>query len=228
MLIIVIRTVILYSVVIISLRIMGKRQIGELQPSELVVAIMISDLATIPMESVDIPLFSGIVPVITLILAEVFTSFLSLKSRFIRKVIVGEPSIVIYDGRINENELKRLRFNLDDLLEELRLNNCHDISDVEVAVVETSGKLSVIPRANARSVTVEDMQFKNIRRDGLPCTVISDGVLHPSELRRSGISQENLISVIHAHGAKNIKDVFIASVDAEGEYFIQLKGESFK
>lgn len=223
MIIVVIRTLILYCVVIISLRIMGKRQIGELQPSELVVAIMISDLATVPMESVDIPLLSGIVPVLTLILAEVVTSFLSLKSHFIRKFIIGEPSMVIYNGKINESELKRLRFNLDDLLEELRLNGCHDISDVEVAVIETSGKLSVIPRDAARSVTVEDMQLTNVRRDGLPCTVISDGALNKSELARSGVTLSELTDELKKHGASSIKEVFITSIDAEGEYFVQLK-----
>ena len=223
MIIIILRTLILYVIVITSLRIMGKRQIGELQPSELVVAIMISDLAAVPMESVNIPLLSGIIPVLTLITAEVITSFLSLKSKKMRKFIIGEPSIVIYDGIINEHELERLRFNLDDLLEELRLNNCHDISDVAVAVIETSGKLSVIPRDKARSVTVEDMQLKNVRHDGLPCTVISDGRLNETELKRSGKSRTDLMKDIHERGAAEIKDVFIASYDAEGEIFIQLK-----
>lgn len=223
MIIIVIRTLILYSVVIISLRIMGKRQIGELQPSELVVAIMISDLATVPMESVDIPLLSGIIPVLTLLFAEVASSYLSLKSKNIRKFIVGQPSIVIYNGKIQEHELERLRFNLDDLLEELRLNNCHDISDVSVAVIETSGKLSVIPRDKARPVTVEDMKLKNVRHEGLPCTVISDGKLNTAELKRSGKTKEDLQSLVQSSGANTIEDVFIASIDAEGELFIQLK-----
>lgn len=223
MIIVLLRTLILYAVVIVSLRIMGKRQIGELQPSELVVAIMISDLATVPMESVNIPLLSGIVPVLTLLFAEVISSFLSLKSRKLRRLIVGQPSVVIYDGRINEGELKRLRFNLDDLLEELRINGCHDISDVEVAVLETSGKLSVIPRDKARPVTVEDMKLKNVRREGLPCTVISDGSLNEYELRRSGKSLDELKRELQKNGAKSISDVFIASIDAEGELFLQLK-----
>ncbi|MGN0183418.1 MAG: YetF domain-containing protein [Candidatus Ornithomonoglobus sp.] len=202
---------------------MGKRQIGELQPSELVVAIMISDLATVPMESVDIPLLSGIIPVLTLIMAEVITSYLSLKSKLVRKFIIGQPSVVIYNGKINERELERLRFNLDDLLEELRLNGCHDISDVEVAVIETSGKLSVIPRDKARPVTVEDMKLTDVRRDGLPCTVIADGQLNEYELKRSGKTKDELTDELKKHGAKSINEVFIASIDAEGELFIQLK-----
>lgn len=223
MLIIIIRTIILYSTVIFSLRIMGKRQIGELQPSELVVAIMISDVATIPMESLDIPLLSGIIPVLTLLLAEVLTSFLSIKSRRIRKFIMGEPSIIVYNGVICEKELLRQRFNLNDLLEELRLLGCFDISDVFVAVLETSGKLSVIPRDTARSVTVEDMNLKNVRHEALPCTVILDGKINAAELTRSGISRDKLKSELVRRGAKSVSDVFIASIDGEGELFMQLK-----
>lgn len=225
MLNLVIRTLILYGTVVISMRIMGKRQLGELQPSELVVAIMISDLASVPMQALDIPLISGILPVVTLIIAEVFMSYLSLKSRRMRKIISGEPSIVIYDGHINERELSRLRFNINDLLEELRLNNCHDISDVAVAVVETSGKLSVIPRDNARSATVEDICTNDIRHDGLPCTVISDGKINEEELRRSKKSINWLKMKLNKLGIDNIEDVFIASIDSEGEMFVQKKGE---
>lgn len=221
MLNIVVRTIILYTAVVTSLRIMGKRQIGELQPSELVVAIMISDLASVPMQAIDIPIISGILPVITLIIAEVMMSYLSLKSRRMRKIISGEPSIVIYNGRINEKELGRLRFNINDLLAELRLNGCHDISDVEVAIIETSGKLSVIPKDNARSVTVEDMQNEKIRRDGLPCTVIADGELNAEELKRSGKSREWLMSELKKNGITDIRRVFIASVDAEGSLYLQ-------
>lgn len=221
MLNIVVRTLILYTAVVVSLRIMGKRQIGELQPSELVVAIMISDLASVPMQAIDIPIVSGILPVITLIIAEVMMSFLSLKSRRWRKIISGEPSIVIYNGRINESELKKLRFNINDLLAELRLNGCHNISDVDVAIIETSGKLSVIPKIGARNVTVKDMH--GVCSDGLPCTVITDGEMNERELIRSGKSRGWLETELRERGIKNIRDVFIASIDAEGEIYLQEK-----
>ena len=225
MLILVIRTLILYATVVISLRIMGKRQLGELQPSELVVAIMISDLASVPMQAIDIPILSGIIPVLTLIVAEVFMSYLSLKSKRIRKFFSGEPSIVVYNGHINEEELGRLRFNINDLIEELRLNNCHDISDVAVAVIETSGKLSVIPKDKARNVTVEDMKIENPRHEGLPCTLVSDGSINREELERSGKEREWLDKELKKRGIKNVKEVFIASLDAEDELYIQKKGE---
>ncbi|MBR0366725.1 MAG: DUF421 domain-containing protein [Clostridia bacterium] len=223
MLIIVIRTLILYAVVILSLRIMGKRQIGELQPAELVVAIMISDLATIPMESVNTPLMSGVVPVITLMLAEVILSFMSLKSSAVRRVVVGSPSVVIYDGKIIEREMERMRFNLDDLLEELRINNCPDIADVEVAVIETSGKLSVIPRTNARAATVDDLELKNVSPSGLPCTVIMDGKINEYELKRSGKDTVFIDRMIKDNGARTVKDVFVMTINAEGKLYIQLK-----
>lgn len=223
MLLIIIRTLILYTTVVLCLRIMGKRQIGELQPSELVVAIMISDVATVPIEALDIPLLSGIIPVLTLLLAEVITSYLSLKSRFIRKFIMGEPSLVIYNGVICEKELERNRFNLNDLLEELRLLGLFDISDVYIAVLETSGKLSVVPKTEARNVTVEDMGLKNVRREGLPCTVIMDGRFNHAEIKRSGKSKEYIVKILNTRGIKSPKDVFIASIDSEGKMFVQEK-----
>ena len=226
--VIIIRTLILYVTVVFSLRLMGKRQIGELQPSELVVAIMISDVATVPMESLDIPLLSGIIPVLTLLIAEVVTSYMSIKSSRLRKFFMGEPSIVVYNGVICEKELMRLRFNLNDLLEELRVLGCFDISDVFVAVLETNGKLSVIPRDTARAATVEDLQLKNVRKEGLPCTVILDGKLNTSELKRSGRTEKDVIREITRRGAKGISEVFIASIDAEGEMFLQLKESAGK
>ena len=226
MTVIIIRTLILYSKVVFSLRLMGKRQIGELQPSELVVAIMISDVATVPMQSLDMPLLSGILPVLTLLIAEVVTSFLSIKSRRMRKFFMGEPSIVVYNGVILEKELMKQRFNLSDLLEELRVLGCFDVSDVFVAVLETNGKLSVIPRDNARPATVEDLNLKNVRHEGLPCTVILDGKLNNTELKRSEKKLDDVLSEIRKHGARDIPDVFIASIDAEGEMFIQLKESS--
>ena len=214
MLILVVRTLILYGMVIVAMRIMGKRQLGELQPSELVVAIMISDLASVPMQAIDIPLLSGIIPVLTLIVAEVMMSYLSLKSKNIRKFLSGEPSIVVYDGCINEAELKKLR-----------LNGCHDISDVAVAVLETSGKLSVIPKDKARPVTVEDLQLENVRHDGLPCVIVSDGTLNEGELTRAKKDHIWLTKELKKRNIKDVKEIFVASLDAEDELFIQLKGE---
>ena len=225
MLVLVIRTIILYLIVVVSMRIMGKRQIGEMQPSELVVAIMISDLASVPMQAIDVPLLSGIIPVFSLIVTEIIVSFASLKSRFFRKILTGEPSIIIYDGHVNESELKKLRFNLNDLLEQLRINNIPNISDVEVAMLETNGQISIIPKREARNVTVRDMKIKDAVTEKLPCTLISDGELIKNELKRSGHDRAWLDKELKKQKIENIKEVFIASYDINDGLFIQKKGE---
>lgn len=225
MIVLVIRTLILYITVIAALRIMGKRQIGELQPSELVVAIMISDLAAVPMQTIDIPLLNGILPVFTLIIAEIIMSFMTLKSKKLRKFITGEPSIIIYNGHINENEMRRLRFNLNDLMEELRINNYPNVADIEVAVLETNGQISLIPKPYARAATVRDLNVKNPSSEGLVYTLISDGELNKNELKRSGKDEKWLKHELKSKGVERINSVFIASLDMEDTLFIQLKGE---
>ncbi len=225
MLILVIRTLILYLTVIIALRIMGKRQLGELQPSELVVAIMISDLASVPMQSIDIPLLTGIIPVFTLIVAEVIMSYFSMKSKVVRRILSGKPSIVIYKGKINPSELKKIRFNMSDLMEELRVNGYHNIEDVDTAVVETSGKLSIIPKDSAREVTVDDMKIKEPKPDGLPFVIITEGSFEEEEVKRLGKSEEQIKKLLAKKGITKISDILIASVDKSGKLFVQFKGE---
>ncbi len=153
-----IRTVILYLLVITGLRIMGKRQIGEMQPSELVVAIMISDLATIPMQDVGIPLMSGIIPIFTLIVMEILLSQLSLKNKKFRRLMTGKPNVVIHNGKILKNEMKKIRFNMDDLNEQLRIQGYTGISDINFAILETNGQLSIIPKPKKSQATVEDVE----------------------------------------------------------------------
>lgn len=223
MLVVVIRTLILYASVIVAVRIMGKRQIGEMQPSELVVAIMISDLASVPMQSVEIPILSGIIPVFTLIVAEVFSAFLSLKSKTVRRLVTGEPSIVIRDGRINERELARQRFNLNDLLEQLRISGYPDISRVDTAVLETNGQVSIVPKPGARAATVEDLKIKNAEREAIPFMLVSDGKINEPELLRSGKSRRWLENEIKKRGIGEIEEVFAASLNSGGELFVQKK-----
>ncbi len=210
MLILVIRTLILYFIVVLSLRVMGKRQIGELQPSELVVAIMISDLASVPMQAIDIPLVTGIIPVLTLLVSEVIMSFISLKSRCIRRYVSGEPSIVIYKGHINEGELGRLRFNLNDLMEQLRIAGCPDVSEVQVAVLETNGQLSVVQKSQGPL--------------DLPYMLISDGEINETELSRAGKNKTWLREKISG----SIKDVFVAILNDKEQLYVQKKGERDK
>jgi len=146
-LIIVVRTLILYILVVIIMRIMGKRQIGQLQPFELVIAIMISELAAVPMQDKRIPLINGIIPILTLLFAQITFSFIGLKSTRARAIICGRPSILIQNGKINEAELRKEMYSVNDLLEQLRIKNIYNIADVEFALLETNGQLSVIPKS---------------------------------------------------------------------------------
>mgnify|MGYP000870970322 FL=1 len=216
------RTIILYAIVITALRIMGKRQIGELQPSELVVAIMISDLAAIPMQNTGIPLMNGIIPIITLIIAEVTLSFITLKSEKARTIICGKPSILIKNGKIVESEMEKLRFNLDDLLEELRMNNYPNIADVEFAILETNGQLSIIPKSQKRPVTPQDMNIQT-KYEGLPLTIISDGKINYKNLYESNHDEKWLTQELNCLGIEKPSDVFLACLDSEGNLFYQLK-----
>ena len=154
------RTIILFIVVVIGLRLMGKKQIGQLQPYELVIVIMLSALAAIPMQDTGISLFTGLFPIITLLLVEVALSYLSLKSERARGIICGTPSVLIENGKIVEQELKRLRYNINDLLEQLRAKNMSNIADIEFAILETSGQLSVIPKSQKRPVVPADLNIE--------------------------------------------------------------------
>ena len=211
MLVLVIRTLILYLLVVVAMRIMGKRQIGELQPSELVIAIMISDLASVPMQAIDIPLLAGAVPVLTLLVWEVVMSFVSLKSKRMRRYISGEPSIVVYNGHINETELKKLRFNLNDLMEQLRIAGCPDISNVQAAVLETNGQLSVLEKKKDAS-------------SGLPYLIISDGEVNKNELKRAGKNMKWLKENVKIP----LEQVFSAQLSDNEQLHIQKKGEDDK
>lgn len=214
------RTLILYIFVVIVMRIMGKRQIGELQPFELVIAIMLSELAAVPMQDTGIPLLHGIIPILTLMFLEIFISFLTLKFQGLRNFICGSPSIIIQHGRICENELKRQRFNLNDLMEELRMLGYLNVSDVEFAILESSGKVSIIPKSANSPVTRSDLNIKK-QEEELPITLIMDGKIIQHNLRISGYNHEWLIKILNDNNIQTIDDVFMAMIDSKGELFIQ-------
>lgn len=214
-----VRTIISYMFVIFALRIMGKRQIGELQPTELVVAIMISDLAALPMGDTAIPLWNGIVPILTLVVAEIMLSFLSLKSERIRNMISGTPSIIIQDGKLIEAEMKKTRYTIDDIMEELRMSDYVNISDIHLAVLETNGELSVIPKATKKAVSAEDLGI-NPAQEEMPYIIIADGVLRRRQLELSGYNEKWVSKKLKG---KKIKDVFLMTVDTVGNMDIQFK-----
>jgi len=204
------------------MRIMGKRQIGQLQPFELVIAILIADLAAVPMQNTGIPLINGVVPIITLLLAQVSISFITLKSEKARAIICGTPNIVIENGKIREDELKRMRFDLNDLIEQLRSKNIYNISDVEFAIMETTGHLSVIVKSQKRAVTPEDMQLET-QYEGIPLTLILDGRINHKNLSLARLNVSWLMEQISLFGYDRIEQIFFASLDTQGKLFLQAK-----
>lgn len=221
----IIRTIILFAVVVIGLRLMGKRQIGQLQPYELVIVIMLSALAAIPMENTGVPLVNGLFPIFTLLVAQVALSYVSLKSERARGVICGTPSVLIENGKIIEKELARIRYNINDLLEQLRAKNVPNIADVEFAILETSGKLSVIPKSQKRPIVPADMNLPTTY-EGLPITLIIDGYLFNKNLAKTNLNEEWLKSELQKFGVNSFKEVLFASLDTEGKLFYQVKSKA--
>lgn len=225
MLIAIIRTIILFTVVVIGLRLMGKRQVGQLQPYELVVVIMLSALAAIPMGNVDIPIVYGLVPILTLVLIHVLLSYISLKSEQARGIICGTPSVLIENGKIVEKEMVRLRYNINELTEQLRAKNIPNIADVEFAILETSGQLSVIPKSQKRPVMPADMNLPTVY-EGLPVTLIIDGFLFDKNMAKINLTRAWLMSELSKFGIKDVKEVLFASIDSEGKLFFQKKSKA--
>ncbi|MHB1043500.1 MAG: YetF domain-containing protein [Eubacteriales bacterium] len=225
MLLAIIRTFILFAVVVVGLRLMGKRQIGQLQPYELVILIMLAELAAIPVESTGIPLVRGLAPILTLLVAQVALSTLSLKSDRARGVICGTPSVLIENGKLVEKEMARLRYNINDLLEQLRSKNLPNIADVEFAIVETSGHLSVIPKSQKRPVVPADMSLPTVY-EGLPVTLIIDGHVFHKNLTKINLSLDWLKSELQKFGISSFKDVLFATLDTEGKLFYQVKSKA--
>lgn len=180
-----IRSIILYLIVLVIMRLMGKREIGQLQPFELAISIMISELASIPMTDIGIPLINGIIPILGLLLMHLLISFLNLKSTKIRELVCGKPSILIYRGKIDEKKLRKERFTLNELEEKLRSNNVMDIGDVEYAILETSGDVSVILKPNKRNTTPEDFNIMP-EYEGISYDLVIDGKVLNDNLKKLG------------------------------------------
>jgi len=222
MILVVIRTLILYALVVVALRLMGKREIGQLQPFELVVILMISDLAAIPSENVGIPLLSGIIPILVLLFSSLTLAWITLKNEKARTIICGSPSILIERGKILESELTKNNYNLTDLLEELRLKNVPNIADVEFAVLETNGQLSVFPKSQKRPTVPEDFHIPT-KFEGLPLTLIADGKLNTINLQQGNKDLTWLKRELKKQRIDKIEDVFLASLDSSGILFVQAK-----
>ncbi len=222
MLISFIRTIILYFLTVVALRIMGKRQVGQLEPIELVVTLMISELASIPMGHVSIPLMHGVIPIITLIVAEATLSYVNLKNRTFRKLLSGAPTILIQDGRVIETELKRLRINVDDLMEELRVSGTLDIQEIAYAIFESNGNLSIIPRTDARPIIPKDFNIVKPYQ-GLPFFLICDGKVNQKALKIFEKDETWLKETLASRGVDQIANILFAGIDESGAFYFQRK-----
>lgn len=213
-----IRTAILYLLVVLTMRLMGKRQIGELQPYEFVITIMISDLASLPMQDTRLPLLQGIIPIITLLFLKTLLTQIGLKFQWTRKFVDGEPCILINKGKINYSTLKKQQLNIDELLEELRLANYFNLDEIQYAILENDGQISILPK-DYNKTNSEKIEVK------LPKVLISDGEINKNSLTSINKDEKWILDLLKRHNISSIKHVLIALYDTEGNFKFQLFDE---
>ena len=221
MLVTFIRTIVLYIIVLIVMRLMGKREIGQLQPFELAISIMIADLASIPMSDNGIPISNGIIPILGLLVMHLVISMINMKSMKSRAVLCGKPTILIYRGRIDEKALKKERFTLNELQERLRGNNIVNIGDVEYAILETSGQVTVIQKPNKRTTIPEDFNIMP-EYEGITYDLVVDGKIMKENLKQIQKEEDWLRKQVAKFNI-NIEDALIVTYDGKGQIFCQEK-----
>lgn len=221
MLIIFARAILLYVLIVFAMRLMGKRQIGELQPSELVITMMVSNMAILPIEDISIPMLVGAIPILTLVCFEIILSNFGLKSKKFRRILSGNPIVVIEKGEIVQKAMHKLRFSIDDLMEGLRGNDVFDLKDVEYAIVETNGKISVLKKFSAQNTTAQMLQISG-NQASPPLVMVSDGKLMKENLGKYGITQDWIFSHLRKKGLR-IEDIFVMTVDENKAIFAALK-----
>lgn len=217
---VIIKTMILYFFAMLVIRLMGKRQAGELQPFELIIAVMIAEVAATPMDGPGIPITYGIVPVVILLVLHNLIAFISMKSDKARAFFSGKPSIVIHKGIVCREELKKLSYNLNDLIEQLRNKDVMNLGDVHYAVLESNGELSVMLKPEKRPLTPEDMSMAP-QNPGFCYDIILDGKLKPMNLERLGFTMNQLEHILKTHKFKRVGDVFLAMIDETGSVLFQ-------
>ena len=217
------RAIVLYLIVLVVMRLMGKREIGQLQPFELAISIMIADLASIPMTEIGIPIFNGIVPILGLLVMHLILSLINLKSLKAREIICGKPSILIYRGRIDEKILKKERFTINELEERLRGNNVVNLGDVEYAILETSGQVTVIQKPEKRNTIPEDFNIVP-EYEGIPYDLVVDGKVMNKNLKAIGKNYNWLKKQVEKFDIKP-EEALVVTIDGKGQIFCQKKEE---
>lgn len=226
MLIIFIRSILLYIIVLVVMRLMGKREIGQLQPFELAISIMIADLASTPMADTGIPITNGIIPILALLVMHLIISILNIKSIKAREILCGKPSILIYRGKINEKNLKKERFTINELEERLRGNNVVNIGDVEYAILETSGQITVIQKPNKRNTIPEDFGIEP-EYEGIAYDLVLDGKVMYENLKVLNKDYGWLKKEVGKFGILP-EQALLVTIDGKGNFFCQENSEKKK
>lgn len=228
MLVIFVRTVMLYLIVLAVIRIMGKAELSKMSPFQMVVVFMIAELASIPIESPDVSMITGVTAIFTLMFIQVLISYLSLKSEKFKNFFSGKPSILINQGQINHKEMKNLRITINDLMEQLRLGSAASLSEVEYAIMESNGDLSIIQKAENKPLTPQDMSMKK-QREIMPAVFISDGIMYKDNVSASGWSEKKLTEHLAKLGISDYTRVFLAFCDSSSSLhvFMNEKGSDY-
>jgi uncharacterized membrane protein YcaP (DUF421 family) len=218
MTILLIRSTIIYIAVVIAVRIMGKRQLGELKPHELVITILISSAATIPLQQNSIPLLNSLIPVLVFISLEIIQSTLSMKSVTFRNIFQGKPLFIIKDGILQQNEMKKIRFTMDDLIDALRQQEVFDISQVQNAIVETNGNLTVQKKSQYEPITPTDLKIAT-QQSTIPITIVMDGKMISEYFGNETIKESEISLVIKSSG-EELKDIMLLTIDNNGNTYL--------
>ena len=216
-----VRVIILYILLLLVMRLMGKRELGQMQPFELVIAIMIADLASIPLSDTGIPLFDGIIPILALLVLQLIISLINLKSIWGRKIICGAPSILVYRGKIDEKIMRKEKFTINELQERLRENNIFSLADVEYAILETSGQVTVIQKPEKRNTIPEDFNILP-EYEGIPYDLVIDGKVMHENLKAIGKDYKWLLKETEKFDLKP-EDALVITYDAKEQIFWQKK-----
>ncbi|MGN1201195.1 MAG: DUF421 domain-containing protein [Candidatus Caccovivens sp.] len=227
MLTIVIRAIIIYLVVLFLYRLMGKRQLGQMQPFELVLTLIIADLATIPMAEVSMPVLHGVVPLLTLVLLHFILTFASSLSSKFSTFLSGKPVIVINPEGIDYKALKNLNLSVDDVFEAIRGCGYFSIEQVQYAIMETNGKMSVLPKSEFAPVTVQDMKL-NVEASSIPINIINEGRINQNNLKVAKLDENKLNEILQKAKVKKIKEVLLMTVDKCGAVYLQKFGQKYQ
>lgn len=219
----ILRAIFIYFFMLLMMRLMGKREIGKLSVFDLIVSFMIADLSAMVLEDEKMELIVGVAPIITIVALQILLSFIMLKSKRVRHLIDGEPTVIVQHGKILDKVMAKSRYNMDDLMMQLREKNIASVSDVEFAILETSGKLSVFPKTGKHPVTKDDLKISNLKAFHPPIPVVLEGKVLEDGLEQLGQNRFWLKKELRKKGYKDLSGIFYVSVNYEGKLFVDAK-----